>query len=584
MADNSIPGLSVSTDPAPPPGLINAAPMQPVTGVPGVPAPPQAQATQATPSAAAPVPFQVTPEQTVSGQIKNIIAAGSPLMQQAETNAKNAMNQRGLINSSQGITAGQSALYNAATPIATADANTYAKAATDTTTAQNAALTAEALAKNTTSSTNAQLGTAVSQTNAQIAGTLAQTTAQIAGAMDVAQVQSATSRAIAGLQSKTTLSAQDKQDAAQQLIASIQANTAITQTDKQTISNQIIAQLQSTTTLEANRASIAGSKDVATLQGNISKAIAEIQASTSMTNQDKQDATSKIIADINQLTQFGVADKSAAVQKLTTELNNGVAKQIAEIQKDTTLKNTDKQTLSAQLIAGLNNDNAREVQKIVNEGNLEAIKTSKGFDVQMTQMANDNKLLLQTSQAASSLYGQTLVNMAAIMANKDFNQDQKTSALNTAVSSLNEGLKIINSIATGKGITTSLTFGGGSGNGPQIKTTTMQTSVGPVTSTPGLDGVNKAFAAQGYPQPGTPGFTNFLTTLKDEYESIDDPAVIDSQIQYQMTRLSDPVYGASVAELLRTLRAQRAKLAANPPNTGTGGADTGYNPGGDFNV
>jgi hypothetical protein len=76
---------------------------------------------------AAPSQWNVTPDQTVQGQVKNIIADNSPLMQQAETRSLQKMNDRGGINSSMAIGAGQSALYDAALPIATADAATYAR-------------------------------------------------------------------------------------------------------------------------------------------------------------------------------------------------------------------------------------------------------------------------------------------------------------------------------------------------------------------------------------------------------------------------------------------------------------------------
>jgi hypothetical protein len=63
--------------------------------------------------------------QTVQGQIKGIIDANSPLMQQAETRANQQMNGRGLINSSMGVGAAQAALYDAAMPIAASDAQAY---------------------------------------------------------------------------------------------------------------------------------------------------------------------------------------------------------------------------------------------------------------------------------------------------------------------------------------------------------------------------------------------------------------------------------------------------------------------------
>lgn len=72
--------------------------------------------------------WEVKPDQTVQGQIKAIIDENSPLQQQAETRSLQKMNARGLMNSSIAVGAGQSALYDAAAPIAAADAATYARA------------------------------------------------------------------------------------------------------------------------------------------------------------------------------------------------------------------------------------------------------------------------------------------------------------------------------------------------------------------------------------------------------------------------------------------------------------------------
>lgn len=92
-------------------------------------APPALPPTPATPApAVAPSQWNVTPDQTVQGQVKNIIDQNSPLMQQADTRSLQNMNTRGLINSSMAVGAGQAALYDAALPIASADASTFARA------------------------------------------------------------------------------------------------------------------------------------------------------------------------------------------------------------------------------------------------------------------------------------------------------------------------------------------------------------------------------------------------------------------------------------------------------------------------
>ena len=90
----------------------------------GVPQP--AQATAATANAGN---WSVDPNQTVQSQLKNVLDTGGPLMTMADTTGRQKAAASGLLNSTMGIQSAQEALYGAATPIATSDANTYASAA-----------------------------------------------------------------------------------------------------------------------------------------------------------------------------------------------------------------------------------------------------------------------------------------------------------------------------------------------------------------------------------------------------------------------------------------------------------------------
>ena len=77
---------------------------------------------------------------TVQGQMKGILASGSPYMQAADLKGKEYSNSRGLLNSTLGGEAAQKAAIEAALPIAQQDAQTYATAGQS---AQNAAQQAE---------------------------------------------------------------------------------------------------------------------------------------------------------------------------------------------------------------------------------------------------------------------------------------------------------------------------------------------------------------------------------------------------------------------------------------------------------
>lgn len=72
--------------------------------------------------------WNVTPNQTVASQFASLTDPNSALMQQARARAMQGMNSRGIINSSMAQTAADSAMYDAAMPIAKQDAATYADA------------------------------------------------------------------------------------------------------------------------------------------------------------------------------------------------------------------------------------------------------------------------------------------------------------------------------------------------------------------------------------------------------------------------------------------------------------------------
>lgn len=76
-----------------------------------------------------PEKWNVSGDQTVAEQLAKVLGTDSPLMQQARTRALQAANARGLANSSMAVSAGEAAMYDAALPIAQADAGTYASAA-----------------------------------------------------------------------------------------------------------------------------------------------------------------------------------------------------------------------------------------------------------------------------------------------------------------------------------------------------------------------------------------------------------------------------------------------------------------------
>lgn len=102
----------------------------PATGIIGSAQPAQAGVSTLTASKLGdPSKWTTTPDQTVAGQLSSVIDENNPLQQQQKTRALQDANKKGLLNSSMAVTAGQSALYDAAMPIATADAAQASKVA-----------------------------------------------------------------------------------------------------------------------------------------------------------------------------------------------------------------------------------------------------------------------------------------------------------------------------------------------------------------------------------------------------------------------------------------------------------------------
>lgn len=90
--------------------------------------------------------------ETVAGRMNSLMSEDSPYLQSARARSAGAMNARGLMNSSIAIGDGERAAYDAAMPIAQADASAFGKASDYNTTLANQGMmyNADALNKTTT--------------------------------------------------------------------------------------------------------------------------------------------------------------------------------------------------------------------------------------------------------------------------------------------------------------------------------------------------------------------------------------------------------------------------------------------------
>lgn len=204
----------------------------------------------------------VDPDQLASNQLADITSQDSPLMEQADSQAKTNSNSRGLLNSSFASGASEAAMVQAATPLAEQNAATEAnsslanQAATNQASAQNASLgtqvsTTNAATQAQIASLNAQMSTAVSQGNAQQANAIAEQLQQLQ--TQTGQFNSAQTN---------TANLQNSQEANAMTSQVLQANSSLNQ--------QFLAGTQS--------------EDLATIQGRYQNLIASNTAASSLYN------------------------------------------------------------------------------------------------------------------------------------------------------------------------------------------------------------------------------------------------------------------------------------------------------------
>lgn len=200
-------------------GLVSTPP--PTATLPPAPAAPSYTSTPATATGYTATPYVVPQTATVQDRVRDIVGEDSALMQQAKQRATQEMNQRGLVNSSLAIGAGQQAVIAQALPIAQQDAQTYANAATNTANQQNAASQFTAGAQNTVGLANAQQANAASANNQQAAVQLANTQMQREAQVALANLDTQTRLALSTMDTQTRQLLQTNQGASNAYVQAV---------------------------------------------------------------------------------------------------------------------------------------------------------------------------------------------------------------------------------------------------------------------------------------------------------------------------------------------------------------------------
>ena len=297
-AQTTTPATPDATQPTQVSPGVAAAPLAGATSVPATAAPaaPQAAVTQWTPGAAS----------TVQGQLGKVLDSNSPLMDRAATKAAQGMNSRGLLNSTMALTAGQSALYDAALPIAQQDAATFTTAGKANADAMNAA-------------------------SQQAAGFAQQTGLQAA---DIGNQQALQSNDLASrynlaemdVQSRANLQAADIQNQQKLQAANATLQTGLQATDlgvKQSM-QEYDAALKTAMQGSDNTNKLA----LATMDANTKTRLADIEATYKNGLQQSQSMAATYQSMVNSITQIMLdpnldqANKQTAINNATTMYNN----------------------------------------------------------------------------------------------------------------------------------------------------------------------------------------------------------------------------------------------------------------------
>lgn len=206
-----------------------------------------------------PAAQQVTPAQiaidkptdTVQGQIQGVIDANSPLMQQAETRAKQAMNRQGLLNSSIATGAAQNAVLDAALPIATTDAGAYRATKLANADMTNQGRQFNAQQANAMATTGAQLETDANKFNAQ------QQNLAILNQLDADnRIQLADIQATYQNEMQANSSASQLFNQTMAAINNIQQSTTMDAATKRASTNQVVSLLKSGLSLQGSIANL----------------------------------------------------------------------------------------------------------------------------------------------------------------------------------------------------------------------------------------------------------------------------------------------------------------------------------------
>jgi len=364
---------------------------------------------------------------TVQGQLTSVLDKGSPLMDRASTKAAQAMNGKGLLNSSLAVSAGQSALYDAALPIAQQDAKTFADAG----------------------QTNAQLGTQVSLSNAGFkndAGKFGADAANQAKAQQSAagiqSEQTAQQRAEADLQRGFTTSEREGTQAFQAGESALgrQQQTAMQQTDVAAKLDQQMRQIQADAETQGRSLTAQETQQLRDLQNQKDMQAAGFGQQTALQNADFAQQSKTQAADLASRYDLAQMDVQSRAALQAADAANQQKLQQANAALQTGLQATDnavKQSMQ-QYDAALK----QSMQGLDNQSKLDLATMDADNRVALATMEAKYKNELQANQSMAASYQSMVDSFTRVMVSPDLDAAAKRKVIGNLTKLYNNTLKM----------------------------------------------------------------------------------------------------------------------------------------------
>ena len=370
---------------------------------------------------------------TVQGQLKGLMDSGNPLMQQAQTQARDAAAARGLSNSTMAVTAGQDAMYRAATPIATSDAAVYGKSASEN------------------SANKTSLANSLTQANASIYGTDKGAEASKYSA----DLSSNTQQNIAKLQQDTSLTLNANNINSQEKISALDNQTKLLLTDKSISSQEKISALDNSTKILLSNNSISSQEKMNSLDNQ-----------TKLLLTDKSINSQEKISALDNSTKILLSNNSISSQEKMNSLDNSTRQIMSDNtltmqDKWNTLDNTtktmlaDKALTSSEKIAGIQSSTQlavaamqRDAAASNNAAQIASSQSIANAQMESSRLVAQYGQLNQASSNATSLSVSHTGAMSTIMASTNFTTPEARNAALTAENTrYKQSMNVIGSLA-----------------------------------------------------------------------------------------------------------------------------------------